>query len=87
MLPRIHVALLISFPLLTHAQGLPEAGTEAPTPTMRVVERDWQYFKTVPCSQVNSLVAHSRSEELLLARRKQQCVDRYKAFMPNPVIR
>ncbi len=56
-------------------------------PTMRAVDRDWEYFKSVPCEKLTEIVFHSRSEEKLLAKRKQQCVDQYKAFLPVPIDR
>ncbi len=60
---------------------------DEPKPSMRAVDRDWSYFKSVPCDQINEIVFHSRSEEILLAKRKQQCVDQYKAFLPVPIDR
>jgi hypothetical protein len=54
-------------------------------PTMRVVDRDWSYFKTVPCDRLSELTAHSRSEEILIAKRKNQCLNKYKAFLPQPI--
>ncbi|ARN75866.1 hypothetical protein [Oceanicoccus sagamiensis] len=60
---------------------------DEPKPSMRVVDRDWSYFKSIPCEQVNKLVFHSRSEEILLAKRKRQCVEQYKAFLPVPIDR
>jgi hypothetical protein len=56
-------------------------------PSMRAVDREWDYFKAIPCEKVNEIVFHSRTEEKLLARRKQQCVDKYKAFLPTPINR
>lgn len=54
-------------------------------PKMRTVDRDWEYFKAVPCEQVSQLVFHSDSEEILIAKRKSQCLNQYKAFFPNPI--
>lgn len=54
---------------------------------MRPVDRDWEYFKTVDCADIDKIVFHSRSEEFLVAKRKKQCLERYRAFMPVPVNR
>tara|TARA_B110000014_G_scaffold69475_1_gene47428 strand:+ start:260 stop:520 length:261 start_codon:yes stop_codon:yes gene_type:complete len=58
-----------------------------PKPSMRPVDRDWSYFKSVPCERINDIVFHSRSEEMLLAKRKSQCVNQYKAFLPTHIER
>lgn len=63
----------------------PVTTDEQPQPKMRAIDRDWEYFKAVPCERINKEVFHSRSEELLLAKRKSQCVNRYKAFLPKPL--
>jgi hypothetical protein len=55
------------------------------SPKMRPVDRDWDYFKAIACDDLAKVVFHSRSEEILLAKRKAQCVDKYKAFLPKPV--
>ena len=52
---------------------------------MRPVDRDWAYFNSVPCNEVRHLRHHSRSEEMLIARRKGQCLKKYDAFLPRPV--
>lgn len=54
---------------------------------MRPVDRDWEYFKTIDCADIEKIVFHSRSEEFLVAKRKKQCLERYRAFMPVPVNR
>lgn len=56
-------------------------------PKMRKVDRDWEYFKSVHCDNLDKIVFHSRSEEILLAKRKAQCVDKYKAFLSKPIKR
>ena len=82
-------SLLLSFLLLspmTVAVSLGELEEEEqPQPKMRVVDRDWSYFQSFPCEKVHTLVHHSRSEEILIAKRKSQCMNRYKAFLPKPV--
>ncbi|MBL4827512.1 MAG: hypothetical protein JKY66_07340 [Spongiibacteraceae bacterium] len=54
-------------------------------PRMRPVDRDWSYFKAIPCDELHQIVFHSRTEEILLAKRKSQCVSQYKAFLPTPI--
>ena len=56
-------------------------------PKMRPVDRSWEYFKKVPCEEVKHLVFHSRSEEILVAKRKSQCTNKYDAFFSKPVER
>lgn len=56
-------------------------------PKMRAVDRDWDYFKSIPCDRLAKITFHSRSEEILLAKRKSQCIDKYKAFLPKPLDR
>lgn len=61
--------------------------TERLSPKMLAVDRDWKYFKSVHCDDIAKVVFHSRSEEILLAKRKSQCLNKYNAFFPNPVDR
>jgi hypothetical protein len=61
------------------------ANDEQPQPKMREMDRDWDYFKTVPCAEIDTLKFHSRSEEMMIAKRKGQCLDRYKAFFSKPI--
>lgn len=61
--------------------------TEKAVAKMRPVDRDWEYFKAIDCADIDKVVFHSRSEEFLLAKRKKQCLERYRAFMPVPVSR
>ncbi len=63
------------------------AETELRQPKMRPVDRDWAYFKSISCNDISRVVFHSRSEEMLLAKRKSQCLNKYKAFLPVPVER
>ena len=56
-----------------------------PKAKMRVVDRDWQYFKTIPCKDVPKLKFHSRSEEMLIAKRKSQCLKQFDAFFSKPI--
>ncbi len=84
---RLALLLIMTLPALA---GPAKQGAEIaaePVPRMRVLARDWQYFKAVPCSQVKQLVFHSRTEEILIARRKRQCLEAYKAFFPKPIER
>lgn len=61
--------------------------TQYEQPKMRVVDRDWQYFKTISCNLINDVKFNSRSEEILIAKRKSQCVNKYEAFLPKPIER
>lgn len=56
-----------------------------PKAKMRPVDRDWQYFKTIPCKDVPELKFHSRSEEMLIAKRKSQCLKQFDAFFSKPI--
>lgn len=80
------VLLLLSLPAFSQQSpnAKPDFGTAA---KMRPVDRDWLYFKSVSCDDINRVVFHSRSEEILLAKRKSQCINKYKAFLPEPVKR
>lgn len=77
---------------LVHAEAPHKSSDSELTakPTMRPVDRDWQYFKAVPCEEVDKLVFHSRSEEIYVAKRKSQCkkqlMNQYKAFLPEPTM-
>ena len=59
--------------------------TQQVKPKMHVVDRDWEYFKAISCSLINDVKFHSRSEEILVAKRKSQCVNKYEAFLPRPI--
>ena len=86
LIPFIFVVMFFSSGVV---QSMPSTSEHdgAVTPKMRPVDRDWDYFKAVPCSELEKIVFHSRSEEMLLAKRKSQCVNKYKAFLPVPVKR
>ena len=58
--------------------------TKALHPTMKTVDRDWEYFESIPCKDIDKAVYHSPSEERLLAKRKGQCMDQHKAFYTRP---
>lgn len=84
-------SILISLMLFTLSNGALADLSEVPVqpeglqPKMRPIDRDWSYFKTIPCERIKKEVFHSRSEELLLAQRKSQCINKYKAFLSQPV--
>ena len=63
------------------------ADDEEPTqkwePQAREVDREWSYFAQLPCNGLDSVKARSNGEQHLLERRRQQCLDRYKAFYPG----
>ena len=61
--------------------------TEVLQPRMKTVDRDWTYFESIPCKDIGKEVYHSPSEERLLAKRKDQCMDQYKAFYTRPTAR
>ena len=73
--------------LASAGAGAEPQKTEHEGPKMRPVDRDWEYFKKVPCERVDKEVFHSRSEEMLLAKRKSQCLKRYDAFFNKPIDR
>lgn len=54
--------------------------TQVLQPRMKTVDRDWTYFESIPCKEIDKVVYHSPSEEKLLAKRKAQCLGLYKAF-------
>jgi len=62
---------------------LPE-GAE-PKAKMRSMDRDWHYFQSIPCKDVAKLKFHSRSEEMLIAKRKSQCLKQFDAFFSKPI--
>lgn len=75
--------LFASIVLAVDLGTLPE-NTE-PKAKMRPVDRDWQYFKTIPCKDIPKLKFHSRSEEMLIAKRKSQCLKQFDAFFSKPI--
>ena len=79
--------MLAGLPAFSLEDDAPAGQSQSLKPTMRAVDRDWDYFKAVNCEDIAHIVFHSRSEELLLAKRKAQCLDKYKAFLPVPVDR
>lgn len=89
------LVLVMSGISMAHAQSQTEhpqeqrgsVQSEHLEPKMRAVDREWDYFKQVHCDDIGRVVFHSRSEEILLAKRKSQCMSKYKAFLPNPVDR
>lgn len=92
------VTLMVSSTVAAQSQQPPHTATRQSTteqpsqklkvsPSMRVVDRDWQYFSQLSCQQLGRIVAHSDVEQLLLAKRQRECVKRYKAFLPQPVDR
>ena len=61
--------------------------TKVLKPSMKTLDRDWEYFESIPCKDIDKAVYHSPSEERLLAKRKGQCMDQYKAFYTRPTAR
>jgi len=51
--------------------------------TMRPQPRDRAWFAALPCAQLQSVRAGDERETREWERRRQQCVDRYKAFYPG----
>ena len=80
------LSIVISVPVFSQQPSSSEA-LEPLAPKMRAVDRDWNYFKQIRCEDVERIVFHSRAEELLLAKRKAQCLEKYEAFLPVPVDR
>ncbi len=68
-----------------HSASLSATTDNQQGPKIRAVDRDWSYFSKIPCDEVKQIVFHSDSEEILLAQRKRQCMDKYKAFLSTPV--
>ncbi|MGK0442997.1 MAG: hypothetical protein ACJA0N_002817 [Pseudohongiellaceae bacterium] len=52
---------------------------------MRPVDRDWSYFKAVSCERIQKHKFHSSTEEMLLAKRKSQCINKYQKFFSQPI--
>ena len=80
------LSILVSVPVFSQQPSSSEA-LEPLEPKMRAVDRDWNYFKQIRCEDIERIVFHSRSEELLLAKRKALCLKKYEAFLPVPVDR
>ena len=59
----------------------------SPEPKMRPMDRDWDFFKNIPCDSLSNMVSYSQAEDILLAKRKSQCTDKYKAFFNRPLER
>lgn len=69
--------------LLAAAAACAEEPPPAPQPHMRPVDRDWSFFAALPCGRLDSTPVHSAAEKQLLERRRRQCLDRYRAFLPS----
>ena len=54
-------------------------------PKLQPIDRDWGYFKSVPCDQVDHLVSHSQTEKTFVERRKKQCTHQFDAFFSKPL--
>jgi hypothetical protein len=76
--------LLLVITSLVFSHCLFAEDTEVLQPRMKTVDRDWTYFESIPCKDIDKVVYHSPSEETLLAKRKDQCMERYKAFYSRP---
>jgi hypothetical protein len=61
--------------------------TKTLQPTMKTIDRDWAYFESIPCKDIEKVAYHSPFEEKLLAKRKEQCMERYKAFYSRPTVK
>lgn len=84
---RLFLSLLLLMAAFSgHAQTADDKPGE-PAPAMRPMDRDWSYFKDISCNQIHRIQFHSRSEEMLVAKRKSQCLHKYDAFMPKPIER
>jgi len=53
------------------------------TAKLKAVDRDWEYFRAVPCQDLDKIVVYSDGEKKLLDKRKNECVQQYKAFIPK----
>ena len=70
--------LLMLLTLLAYA-----GDTQKLSPRMKVVDRDWQYFKDIPCEDIDKIKPYSDRERTLLEKRKSECLNQYKAFFPK----
>ncbi|NKI17356.1 hypothetical protein HCU74_08000 [Spongiibacter sp. KMU-166] len=65
-----------------------EAGDALPVvklgPQLRIVDAD---YSAVPCEQLHLIQPQSPGEKARLAQRKQQCVERYRQFIPEKGLR
>ena len=87
MLPIATIVLsLVAVPAAAEQRGEQPALIEKKLePKMRVVDRNWDYFKTIPCEEVSNVALQSRSEQKFLTRRKNECLNKYRAFFAKPV--
>lgn len=60
-----------------------EPTVEKKIPQMRAVDRDWDFFAALDCARVPKFSVATDTERQLLARRQEQCLERYRAFYPR----
>lgn len=82
MIKKWQFILLILFVNLAQASEL-EVVKLSPKPI--IVDRDWNYFKSVACDSLTQVKVVSPRENQLLDKRKKSCLQRYKAFMSKPL--
>lgn len=84
MIKKIPIGLLLFYSTITLADI-----NESATAKIITADRDWAYFKAIPCTQLKFLAVTSNNEKALLAKRKFECqkiaTDKYKAFFKRPV--
>jgi hypothetical protein len=90
----IKISLLLGFVFISVAVlsdekplNTSKGKAEVIKPAMRPMDRDWQYFSEQSCDEINKFVGHSTKEKKLIIKRKKQCMDKYKAFLPQPINR
>lgn len=79
--------LLLSPASLFADEALKVIKLKAELPKLRIVSRDWEYFKDLPCDKADQLSVYSQAEKILLAKRKSQCINQYGVFFSQPLER
>lgn len=69
---------------LSHSDG---GATEKLSPKMKQIDRSEAFFSSIPCEKTGEVKVYSKLEEQRLNQRKEQCLKKYRVFLPNPANR
>lgn len=84
---RLMVLLLLSPIIALASEPLKTIKLTNDSPKMRAVDRDREYFNSIPCDAIVHIKGHSDSEQALINQRKNACAKKYDAFFSKPLER
>lgn len=90
MIPLFYLrCLLVIFSLPSWAEAPSDGAEQGPvskwTPQIRVI--DSEDYSRLPCDQLATASAETPQQQRQLHKRKQQCLQQYRAFTPNNGVR